>query len=87
MKPTEGELLQAIQEAMEKAAEAALEGPPGATMREIAEAMGVSTYKARCRVRRALEAGELVAERGIRLNILNEPTPSPVYRPAGGRRE
>jgi len=83
MTPTEGDLIQAIQDAMAKAEKAALEGAPGATMREIAESMGTSLYKTRKKVNQAVGAGELVVERGVRLNVLGEPTPSPVYRPAG----
>ena len=78
---TEGELYQAIQEAMSKAEAESLEGAPGATLVEIARRMGVSMYKARMLVREAIGAGELMAERGVRLSILGEKTRTPVYRP------
>jgi len=78
---TEGDLLKAIEDAVLHAREAIPDGPPGLTTSEMAESLDIPADRVGKMLSRAVKRGELVAERGIRKNILGEVYRPPVYRP------
>jgi DNA-binding Lrp family transcriptional regulator len=80
MKLTEEDLLVALAEAVRKANEKTFDSPPGATMNEIADQLGISIESARRQVREAVAEGLIEGNRGIRPNIIGERASVPVYR-------
>lgn len=81
MKLSEEELLVALAEAIQAANAKSFDTPPGATMNEIAEQLGINVEAARRLVREAGKAGLIEGGRGIRPNIIGERASVPVYRP------
>ena len=79
---TEGDLLQAISDAVQNAGAAVPDGPIGATSREVADHLGILHSSASRELSRAVRQGVLVAEKSFRRNIVGDLYKTPVYRPA-----
>ena len=82
MKLTEGDLLAAIQEAVQGATGNIPDGPEGVTTAEAAMYLEMERAHVCRMLSEAVRDGKLVVEKGIRRNILGDIYRAPVYRPA-----